>query len=70
MIHEYDYTATIAGGIQLELRVMYRKFDGKAVDVETIQILPDGTENEIFPAMTDLASIIGDVEISNQFAEA
>lgn len=70
MQHEYDYTATLAGGIELQLIVRYTKHDGKAIDVETIQVLPDGTENEIFPAMPDLASIIGDVEMSNQFAEA
>ena len=64
---EYNYNATINGGIQLQIVVKYTNFNGDIVDEEIYQILPDGTESEIFPNSLDHASIIADVRMSDQF---
>lgn len=70
MIHEYDYTATIAGGIQLEVVVEYEKKNDELINDIIYQVLPDGTREQIEPDMPIRASIIGDVLMSNHFAEA
>ena len=70
MVHEYDYTATIAGGIQIEVVVEYEKKNDELVNDIIYQVLPDGTREQVEPDMPIRASIIGDVLMSNQFAEA